>query len=79
MRALALGSIHRDRRRATDDRGLPLRSFAPTNVTVRVHVTPNADNRGLEICAERVQGRRIVSVLVHRVPASDEVPESLPK
>jgi putative hemolysin len=33
---------------------------------------------GLEICAERVQGRRIVSVLVHRVPASDEVPESRP-
>jgi len=30
----------------------PLRSFAPTNVTARVRVTPNADNRGLEICAD---------------------------
>jgi putative hemolysin len=26
---------------------------------------------GLEFCAERVQGRRIVSVLISRVPASD--------
>ncbi|HEX4492353.1 MAG TPA: hemolysin family protein [Acidimicrobiia bacterium] len=33
---------------------------------------------GLEFCAERVQGRRIVSVLVHRVRASDAVPESQP-
>jgi hypothetical protein len=30
----------------------PLQSFAPTNVTVRVHVTPNADNRGLEVSAD---------------------------
>ena len=34
---------------------------------------------GLEFCAERVQGRRIVSVLVHRVPVTDEVSETLPK
>jgi CBS domain containing-hemolysin-like protein len=33
---------------------------------------------GLEFCAERVQGRRIVSVLVQRVRASDEVRESQP-
>ena len=32
---------------------------------------------GLEFCAERVQGRRIVSVLVTRVPASDGLPESV--
>jgi putative hemolysin len=35
---------------------------------------------GLEFCAERVQGRRIVSVLISRVPApdsSDDVPESI--
>lgn len=32
---------------------------------------------GLEFCAERVQGRRIVSVLVSRVPASDDVPEPI--
>jgi CBS domain containing-hemolysin-like protein len=32
---------------------------------------------GLEFCAERVQGRRIVSVLISRVPASDGVPESI--
>jgi putative hemolysin len=32
---------------------------------------------GLEFCAERVQGRRIVSVLVSRVPADDGVPESI--
>jgi putative hemolysin len=31
----------------------------------------------LEFCAERVQGRRIVSVLVSRVPAADGVPESI--
>jgi putative hemolysin len=32
---------------------------------------------GLEFCAERVQGRRIVSVLVSRVPASDGLAESV--
>jgi CBS domain containing-hemolysin-like protein len=32
---------------------------------------------GLEFCAERVQGRRIVSVLVNRVPVPGEVPEPL--
>jgi magnesium and cobalt exporter, CNNM family len=32
---------------------------------------------GIEFCAERVQGRRIVSVLVTRVSADDDVPESI--
>jgi CBS domain containing-hemolysin-like protein len=31
---------------------------------------------GLEFCAERVQGRRIVSVLIVRVPSSDDTPDS---
>jgi putative hemolysin len=31
---------------------------------------------GLEFCAERVQGRRIVSVLICRVPPSDDVADS---
>jgi hypothetical protein len=30
----------------------PLQSFAPTNVTVRVHVMPNAANRGLQVSAD---------------------------
>jgi hypothetical protein len=30
----------------------PLQSMAPTNVRVRVHVTPDADNRGLELSAD---------------------------
>jgi hypothetical protein len=30
----------------------PLQSYAPTNVTVRVHVAPDANNRGLEVSAE---------------------------
>jgi hypothetical protein len=30
----------------------PARSFAPSNVTVRVHVEPDADNRALEVVAE---------------------------
>jgi CBS domain containing-hemolysin-like protein len=32
---------------------------------------------GLEFCAERVQGRRIVSVLISRVRDSEDVPESI--
>jgi putative hemolysin len=32
---------------------------------------------GLEFCAERVQGRRIVSVLISRVPVADGVPEPI--
>jgi hypothetical protein len=30
----------------------PLQSFAPTNVTVRVHVSPDANNRGVELSAD---------------------------
>ena len=30
----------------------PLQSMAPTNVRVRVHVTPDADNRVLELSAD---------------------------
>jgi hypothetical protein len=30
----------------------PLQSMAPTNVRVRVHVMPDADNRGLELSAD---------------------------
>ena len=30
----------------------PVHSFAPTNLTVRVHVTPDASNRALEVTAD---------------------------
>ena len=30
----------------------PVQSFAPTNLTIRVHVEPDADNRTLEVVAE---------------------------
>src|SRR5580692_2080411 len=30
----------------------PTHSFAPTNLTVRVHVTPDAANRALEVAAD---------------------------
>jgi hypothetical protein len=30
----------------------PLQSFAPTNVTVRAYVAPDANNRGLEVSAD---------------------------
>ena len=30
----------------------PLQSFAPTNLTVRVHVAPDVNNRALEVTAE---------------------------
>ena len=30
----------------------PVQSIAPTNLRVRVHVTPDADNRGLELSAD---------------------------
>jgi hypothetical protein len=30
----------------------PLQSYAPTNLTVRIHVTPDANNRGLEVSAD---------------------------
>src|SRR6476660_1945016 len=30
----------------------PAQSFAPTTLTVRVHVTPDAENRALEVVAE---------------------------
>jgi len=30
----------------------PAQSFAPTNLTIRVHVEPHADNRALEVVAE---------------------------
>jgi len=30
----------------------PMQSFAPTNLTIRVHVEPDAGNRALEVVAE---------------------------
>jgi hypothetical protein len=30
----------------------PMQSFAPTNLTIRVHVEPDAENRALEVVAE---------------------------
>jgi hypothetical protein len=30
----------------------PVQSLAPTNLTIRVHVEPDADNRALEVVAE---------------------------
>jgi hypothetical protein len=30
----------------------PVQSFAPTNITIRVRVEPDADNRALEVVAE---------------------------
>lgn len=30
----------------------PAQSFAPTNLTIRLHVEPDADNRALEVVAE---------------------------
>jgi hypothetical protein len=30
----------------------PRQSYAPSNLTVRVHVTPDANNRGLEVSAD---------------------------
>ena len=30
----------------------PVQSFAPTNLTIRIHVEPDAGNRALEVVAE---------------------------
>ena len=62
----------------------PLQSFAPTNLTIRVHVEPDADNRTLEVAAEsgeyyrssRIQldgadAPRTISVEMRNLPGGD--------
>ena len=62
----------------------PLQSFAPTNLTIRVHVEPDADNRTLEVVAEsgeyyrssRIQldgadAPRTISVEMRNLPGGD--------
>jgi hypothetical protein len=62
----------------------PVQSFAPTDLTVRIHVEPDTDNRVLEVVAEsneyysssRVQldgadAPRTISVAIHHLPGGD--------
>jgi hypothetical protein len=62
----------------------PAQSFAPTNLTIRVHIEPDADNRALEIVVEsaayyrssRVQmdgaeAPRTISIEFRNVPGGD--------
>ena len=62
----------------------PLQSFAPTNLTIRVHVEPDADNRTLEVAAEsgeyyrssRIQldgadAPRTISLEIRNLPGGD--------
>jgi hypothetical protein len=62
----------------------PARSFAPTNLTIRVRVEPDAGNRGLEVVAEssdyyrssRIQldgaeAPRMISVEIRNLPGGD--------
>jgi hypothetical protein len=62
----------------------PLQSFAPTNLTIRVHVEPDADNRALEVVAEsgeyyrssRIQldgadAPRTISLEIRNLPGGD--------
>jgi hypothetical protein len=62
----------------------PLQSFAPTTLKVRIHVTPDADNRALEITAESgdyfrssripLDGKeapRTIAVELRRLPGGD--------
>jgi hypothetical protein len=62
----------------------PVQSFAPTNLTIRVHLAPDADNRTLEVVAEsgeyyrssRIQldgadAPRTISVEIRNLPGGD--------
>lgn len=62
----------------------PVRSFAPTNLAIRVQVEPNGDNRALEILAEsgeyyrssRIQldgadAPRTISLEIRNLPGGD--------
>jgi len=62
----------------------PAQSFAPTNLTIRVRVEPDAGNRGLEVVAEssdyyrssRIQldgaeAPRTISVEIRNLPGGD--------
>ena len=62
----------------------PAQSFAPANLTIRVHVEPDADNRALEVVAEsddyyrssRIQldgadAPRTISVEIRDLPGGD--------
>jgi hypothetical protein len=62
----------------------PVQSFAPTNLTVRVHVEPDAGNRALEVVAEsgdyyrssRIQldgadAPRTISLEIRNLPGGD--------
>ena len=62
----------------------PVQSFAPTNLTIRVHVEPDADNRALEVVAEsgeyyrssRIQldgadAPRTISLEIRNLPGGD--------
>ena len=62
----------------------PVQSFAPTNLTIRVHVEPDAGNRALEIVADsgeyyrssRVQldgaeAPRTISLEIRNLPGGD--------
>lgn len=62
----------------------PVQSFAPTDLTVRIHVEPDADNRLLEVVAEsdeyysssRVQlegadAPRTILLSIHHLPGGD--------
>jgi hypothetical protein len=62
----------------------PLQSFAPTNLTVRIHVEPDVDNRALEVTAESgeyfrsslipLDGKeapRTIAVELRRLPGGD--------
>jgi len=40
----------------------PLRAFAPTNLTIRLHVEPDAVNRALEVVAESGEYYRSSSI-----------------
>lgn len=40
----------------------PLQSFAPTNLTVRLHVDPDAANRALEVVADSAEYYRSSSI-----------------
>ena len=62
----------------------PLQSFAPTNLTIRVHVEPNVGNRAFEVVAESadyylssriqldgVEAPRTFSLEIRNLPGGD--------
>ena len=62
----------------------PVQSFAPTNLTIRVHLEPDAANRGLEVVAESgayyrssrmqidgAEAPRTISFEIRNVPGGD--------